>query len=119
MVAAARRVVMASATCASRPAPATTWPESPIYPDLVLAVDVFPYLVPAARTSPPGMSRKRPGCCGRGGSLVILNFSYRGDAADRHDMPGLAAAQGFALLRNGTREFVLWDGLAFELRRAA
>ena len=35
------------------------------------------------------------------------------------ELPGLAAAQGFALLRNGTREFILWDGLAFELRRPA
>jgi SAM-dependent methyltransferase len=87
--------------------------------DLLLAVDVFPYLLQGGLPLAAGMIGEAARVLRPGGRLVILNFSYRGAAADRHDMPGLAAAQGFALLRNGTREFVLWDGLAFELRRAA
>jgi hypothetical protein len=51
-----------------------------------------------------------------GGTLLILNFSYRGTPADRHDLPDIAAACGFGMLRNGTREFVLWDGNIFWLR---
>lgn len=85
--------------------------------DLVLAVDVFPYLVQGGL----GLAGRMVAEAGRvlrpGGSLVILNFSYRGAEADRHDLPSIAAAGGFAVLRNGTREFVLWDGSIFWLRR--
>jgi SAM-dependent methyltransferase len=87
--------------------------------DLLLAVDVFPYLLQGGLPLAAGMIGEAARVLRPGGRLVILNFSYRGAAADRHDMPGLAAAQGFALLRNGTRELILWDGLAFELRRPA
>jgi hypothetical protein len=51
-----------------------------------------------------------------GGTLLILNFSYRGDEADRRDVQQLAAANGFTVQRLGTRDFSLWDGLAFLLR---
>jgi len=55
-----------------------------------------------------------------GGSLLILNFSYRGDPElDRADVAHLAAANQFEICRNGTREFALWDGLAFLLRRTS
>jgi SAM-dependent methyltransferase len=84
--------------------------------DLVLAVDVFPYiynaglelvwrnLAEAARVLIPG------------GTLVILNFSYRCAAeADRADLGRLADATGFDIIQNGTRPFEFWDGLAFVL----
>jgi SAM-dependent methyltransferase len=87
--------------------------------DLVLAVDVFPYLVQGGL----GLAGRMMAECARvlrpGGTLLILNFSYRGIAADRHDLPGIAAACGFTVLRDGVREFVLWDGAIFWLRRAA
>lgn len=54
-----------------------------------------------------------------GGSLVILNFSYREDAADRQDVAVLAAQAGFTVMRNGTRELALWDGAAYWLRQAS
>ncbi|MCB4824151.1 class I SAM-dependent methyltransferase [Roseicella aerolata] len=87
--------------------------------DLVLAIDVFPYLVQgglglAARMVAEGARVLRPG-----GDLLILNFSYRGAADDRGDLPAIAEAAGCRLLRNGTPEFLLWDGLVFWLRRDA
>jgi hypothetical protein len=51
--------------------------------------------------------------------LLILNFSYRGDEeADRRDVARLADAHGFTIVRLGTRDFSLWDGLSFLLRRS-
>ena len=53
-----------------------------------------------------------------GGSLVILNYSYRGDLdADRHAVTDLSQRYGFTVQRNGTRDFTLWDGATFLLRR--
>lgn len=85
---------------------------------LVLAVDAFPYLVMAG----PGIAARHvadaAGLLNPGGALAILNYSYRGDLdADRTDLARLAAAHGFAIERNGTRDFTLWDGTTFLLRR--
>ena len=79
--------------------------------DLVLAVDVFPYLVlqgqdlvgihvaEAARVLRPG------------GSLLVLNYSYRGDPdLDRADVTALATRYGFEVRRFATGDFILWDG---------
>jgi ubiquinone/menaquinone biosynthesis C-methylase UbiE len=53
-----------------------------------------------------------------GGDLLILNFSYRGDPArDRADLRRLAGANGFAVMREGTRAFTLWDGAAYHLAK--
>jgi SAM-dependent methyltransferase len=86
--------------------------------DLVLAADVFPYIrdaggelvwrnvAEAARVLIPG------------GTLVVLNFSYRGDTgADRADLRRLADEIGFDILQDGARPFAFWDGVAFVLRR--
>jgi SAM-dependent methyltransferase len=87
--------------------------------DLLLAVDVFPYLVQAGGT----LAERHVADAGRllrpGGSLVILNFSYRGIEQDQADLRVMAGRQGFAVLRNGTRELALWDAHAFWLRRPA
>ena len=86
--------------------------------DLVLAADVFPYLVEAglAWAHVAEMARVlRPG-----GTAVLLNYSYRNDPArDRADLAGSAAAHGFALERVGERPFRLWDATVFVLRRPA
>jgi hypothetical protein len=51
--------------------------------------------------------------------LVIVNFSYRGDGElDRADLARLGGTAGFRVLRNGSRAFALWNGLAFHLVRA-
>lgn len=85
--------------------------------DLVLAADVFPYLVEA------GLAGRHVAEAARvlrpGGTLVILNYSYRGDPA--RDRADLAAAAGAALTleRAGDRPFRLWDAAAYALRREA
>jgi len=80
--------------------------------DLVLAADVFPYLVEAglARHHVAEMARVlRPA-----GAAVILNYAYRGDEAD---LAVDAARHGFVLERAGERPFRSWDAAVFLLRR--
>ena len=84
--------------------------------DLVLAADVFPYLVAAglAEAHVAEMARVlRPG-----GAAALLNYSYRGDPErDRADLAVAAAGRGLVLERAGERPFRLWDATAFLLRR--
>ncbi|WP_237476913.1 class I SAM-dependent methyltransferase [Lichenibacterium dinghuense] len=85
--------------------------------DLVLAADVFPYLVEADLAEHHVAEAAR--VLRPGGALVILNHSYRGDPArDRADLAA-AGAGLFALERAGERPFRLWDAAAFALRRLA
>jgi ubiquinone/menaquinone biosynthesis C-methylase UbiE len=84
--------------------------------DLVLAADVFPYLVQTG----PELAAAHVHEAGRvlrpGGSLVILNMSYRADPdRDRAEVEALAEAAGLRLVRHGTRDFTLWDASTFRL----
>lgn len=89
--------------------------------DLVLAVDVFPYLAQAGR----GVMRRQMAEAARvlrrrrRGHLVILNLRYgTAPAADRALLAAMAARSGLALARGaGCRPFALWDASAFVLRR--
>jgi SAM-dependent methyltransferase len=84
--------------------------------DLVLAVDSFPYLHLSGIAGP--MFAEAARLLAPGGSLAILNYSYRDDfEADRQDLDRLAQAHGLDVVRRGTRDFVLWDGASFVLRR--
>ena len=85
--------------------------------DLMLAADSFPYLVAsdllethiaeAARVLRPA------------GSLVVFNWSYRGDvAADAAEAARLAASHGFEILRSAEYPFTIWDAAGFQLVRA-
>ena len=86
--------------------------------DLILAADVFPYLVQAGG----GLARRhfvefarvlRPG-----GGALILNYSYRGDLdADREDVTAAAQQSGLAVERLGEADLDLWDAATFLLRR--
>lgn len=86
--------------------------------DAVIALDTFPYLVAAgdsvaARHVSDAARLLRPG-----GSLVILNFSYRGSQArDRADVRRLAELCGLRMLIDGDHPFTRWDGAAFHMRR--
>jgi SAM-dependent methyltransferase len=85
--------------------------------DLVLAADVFPYLAQAglaARMLAEAARVLRPG-----GHLAVLNFSYRGLAEDRAELPGLAAGAGLSLCLDGGRPLRSWDAAAFLLQRDA
>ncbi len=86
--------------------------------DLVVAVDSFPYLCASGPDLVGTHVREAARVLRPGGDLVVLNLSYRDDiAADRRDAKRFAAEAGFSVLRNGTQEFRLWDGLTFHLRR--
>ena len=85
---------------------------------LVLAADVFPYLVEA------GLAEHHVAEIGRvlrpGGAAAILNHSYRGDAArDRADLATAASRHDLVLEGAGERPFRLWDAAVFVLRRRA
>lgn len=86
--------------------------------DLVLAVDSFPYVV---RLGPEVVARHVAGAVRAlrpGGTLVVLNLSYEGDAAaDPSEARRWAEAHGLALEVAGERPFALWDGRAYVLRR--
>ena len=85
--------------------------------DLILAIDSFPCMFAADREIPARHLRDCARLLRSGGMLLILNFSYRGDEeADRRDVAQLAGARGFTIVRLGTRDFSLWDGLTFLLR---
>lgn len=85
---------------------------------LVLAVDVMPYLVAAGsdlvdRHLKDAFRVLRPG-----GSLVVLNWSYRGDHAldvAEADQSGRAAGLKPALL--GEMPFSQWDGRVYSFER--
>jgi SAM-dependent methyltransferase len=87
--------------------------------DLLLAVDVFPYLVQAGGALAERHVVNARRLLRPGGSLVILNFSYRGLDQDQADLRAMAERHGFELLRNGTRELALWDACAYWLRHRA
>lgn len=87
--------------------------------DLVLAVDVFPYLVQSALA----LAERHVGEAARllrpRGELVILNFSYRDDRVrDREDIARFAASHGFEVRVSGITPFKTWDGSAFHLVRS-
>lgn len=87
---------------------------------LILAVDAFPYLVAAGLQIAPRHIADAAALLNRGGALVVCNYSYRADLErDRADIARLAAEHGFAIECNGTREFTLWDGVAFLLRKSS
>jgi SAM-dependent methyltransferase len=87
--------------------------------DAVLAIDAMPYLYRAATALVVTHFAEVARVLRAGGDFVILNLSYRGGLElDRQDAYQLAAAAGFAILRNGTRDLELWDGATFHLRKA-
>ena len=86
--------------------------------DFVLASDVFPYLVSAGG----GLAERHVSEAARvlrpGGSLAILNYSYRGDVS--RDLSNIAATAGNAGLEPPSdegRPFGLWDAASFLLRK--
>jgi hypothetical protein len=47
-----------------------------------------------------------------------LNYSYRDDpAADVHEIARLAAECDLSIIRNGTRDFALWDARTYLMRK--
>lgn len=85
--------------------------------DLVLAVDVFPYLVAAGAEVVAGNLREIARALRPGGRALIFNYSYRGDEErDRVELTALAEEVGLAVERV-ERPLRIWDGLLFALRK--
>ena len=85
--------------------------------DLMLAADSFPYLVASGLIEPHMAEAGR--VLRPGGSLVVFNWSYRGDVeADAVDAVRLAAAYGFEVARSAEYPFAIWDAAGFQLVRA-
>lgn len=84
--------------------------------DLVLAADVFPYLVEAGLAG--RMIAESARVLAHGGHLAIFNYCYGGDAArDVREVRRSFAESSLAIVRCGTRDFDLWDATAYVGRR--
>lgn len=86
--------------------------------DIVLAADVFPYLVAAGEDLARRHVEEAARVLRPGGALLILNHSYRGDLeADRREVQALFSEAGLVPERAGTRDLALWDAATFLGRR--
>ncbi len=81
--------------------------------DLVLAIDSFPYLVQTGEATALAHVAGAARALRPGGALVVLNFSYEGEANDRRWAAAWAGAAGLQLVQAGVRPFRLWDGTAY------
>jgi SAM-dependent methyltransferase len=85
---------------------------------LVLAADVFPYLVLTGSSLVAAHVAEAARVLRPGGTLLILNMSYRDDPErDLAEVTTLAEGFGLTLTRYGTRDFALWDGVTFQLTK--
>jgi SAM-dependent methyltransferase len=86
--------------------------------DAVLAIDAFPYIVAAGHELAEAHMREAARVLRSQGRLVILNYSYRDDpATDAHEIARLAAECGLSIMRNGMRDFALWDARTYLMRK--
>ena len=88
--------------------------------DLVLAIDVFPYLVAAE----DGLAARHVQEIARvlvpGGSALLANYSYRGEPdRDLAEVEHYAHCAALTLVRCATGDFDHWDGRTYLLRRAS
>jgi SAM-dependent methyltransferase len=80
--------------------------------NLVLAVDSWPYVVNVGLSAT--LAREAARVLRPGGEFVVLNWSYRGDAAeDRAEAAGLAAALGLRLDDGAAPALRHWNGVLF------
>ena len=86
--------------------------------DLALAVDVFPYLADPGPTLIGAMMGEVRRVLRPGGSLMVLNWSYRGDPeGDRRQAAREAMRSGLTLREGGPAGLRLWDASLFHFVR--
>lgn len=83
--------------------------------DLILLIDVGPYLSDVT----PLLAQLSSRLAG-GASLIVMNWSYDlRPAEQRARARDFARQNDLTIVRNGTAEFSLWDGLVFHFRKPA
>jgi len=88
--------------------------------DAAIAVDTFPYLHQSGAQLVANFFAETARVLRPGGDFVILNYAYTGDdVRNSQEVSRLADAHGFEVVTGGERPFVVWDGLAFHLRKRA
>lgn len=88
--------------------------EEPAF-DLILLVDVCPYL----KDSRPTLRGLLPALA-PDGNLIVINWSYDIASAEQRVLArDFAREHGLVLVREGTPEFTMWDGLVFQFHKAA
>jgi len=86
--------------------------------DIVLGADVFPYIWEAGLEVVDKTLTEIARVLAPGGSIVVLNFSYRSEPeADGVDLTRLAGANRLKVVQQGERPFTLWDATAFVLAK--
>jgi ubiquinone/menaquinone biosynthesis C-methylase UbiE len=86
--------------------------------DLVVSIDAFPYLVQAGSALAGAHIAESARVLRPGGSLAVLNYSYRDDIElDRAEIAGFAATAGLEVIVNGVAPFEMWDARAFLLAK--
>jgi len=86
--------------------------------DLVYAVDSFPYIVEVGEELAERHFAETARVLRDGGHFVIFKYSYRDDPArDLNDLRRMAAAYGYAVLREAVTPFAIWDGVGYHLQK--
>lgn len=86
--------------------------------DLLLFADSFPYLVQVGQGLPERHFHEAARVLRSGGSLLILNFSYRDDAAlDCADAETHARSAGLTPITTASPDFAHWDATPFLFAR--
>lgn len=86
--------------------------------DAAIAVDTFPYLHQSGAALVANFFAETARVLRSGGDFVILNYAYTDDdARSIEDVSRLAEANGFDVIVGGERPLVMWDALAFHLKK--
>lgn len=86
--------------------------------DAAIAVDTFPYINQSGAALVEQYFSEVARVLKPGGDFVILNFSYsENEEEDQTSVRDHAQRHGFEVATSAERPFVLWDGLAFVLKK--
>ena len=86
--------------------------------EAVITLDSFPYVVMAGEETAARLIREAARVLSPGGTLAILNYSYRGDPErDAAEAAELGQAAGLRLTGRGTQPFEQWDGRVYLMQK--